>query len=93
MPASKVASIQGGRRTGNRSRVSLLNDETKRRGWNIGAPWSDDDVSELARMIRRDEKTYEMALALGRSFYATQSARSHIRFAMSHAAIIKRLVR
>jgi len=90
---TKVASIQAGRRTGHKSRVALLNDECKRRGWNVGAAWSDDDVSELANMIGKDATTYEMALTLGRSYYATQSARSHVRFAMNHAEIFRRLVR
>lgn len=93
MATKKIASIQAGERTGHKSRVALLNDECKRHGWNVGAPWSDDDVSELANLIGNDATTYEMARSLGRSYYATQSARSHVRFAMNHAEIFRKLVR
>ncbi len=69
--SNKVASIQGGRRTGNRSRTSLLNEECKRKGWNVGAAWSDDDVKHLTNMIGKDETTFEMTLSLGRSYCAS----------------------
>lgn len=71
-----------------KSYVRDLNEKTKKNAYNLGKPWSDDDVSDLVNMIERDEKTFDMAMSLGRTFYGTQYARSHVRFAMDHAAVI-----
>jgi hypothetical protein len=63
-------------------------DKTKRNASRSGMRWEDDEVDRVVRGIERDETTYEMAMAIGRSYYAMQSARSHIRFAMDHAAVL-----
>lgn len=63
-------------------------EKTKRNASRSGMRWEDDEVDRVMRGIERDESTYEMAMAIGRSYYAMQSARSHIRFAMDHAAVL-----
>jgi hypothetical protein len=63
-------------------------DKTKRNATRSGMRWEDDEVDRVMRGIERDETTYEMAMAIGRSYYAMQSARSHIRFAMDHHAVL-----
>ena len=67
-----------------------LNDETKKHAYNHGIAWSDDDVSMLLNLIDKDETTYQMAMALGRTFYAAQVARSHVAFASRHARVFKK---
>jgi hypothetical protein len=63
-------------------------EKTKRNATRTGMKWEDDEVDRVMRGIERDESTYEMAMAIGRSYYAMQTARSHIRFAMDHAAVL-----
>lgn len=87
-PVSKIVSIQA-KRKGGGSYIAQLNEETKRHAINSGLPWDDDDVSTLASMIARDAKTFDIAMALGRTFYSAQYARAHVSFAMRHARILK----
>jgi hypothetical protein len=63
-------------------------EKTKRNAHRSGMHWEDDEVDRVMRGIERDESTYEMAMAIGRSYYAMQTARSHIRFAMDHAVVL-----
>ena len=101
MPAaSNVVSIQADsrrritrNRKAGRSRVQALNDETKRNAFNHLVPWSDDDVEALINLIEKDTTTFEMAMTLGRSYYAAQNARAHVSFAMRHASAFKRALR
>lgn len=62
--------------------------ETKRRAYNHGKPWTDDDVAVIMQGIYNDTSTYEMAILLGRSYYAVAAARTHTRWAMDHATVI-----
>ena len=62
--------------------------ETKRRAWNNGAKWTDDEVAVIMQGIYNDTSTYEMAIQLGRSYYAVAAARTHTRWAMDHAQVI-----
>ena len=86
--SAKVVSIQAKPKAGG-SYIAQLNEHTKKHAFNSGLPWDDDDVSTLASMISRDEKTFDIAMALGRTFYSAQYARAHISFAMRHASVIK----
>lgn len=70
-----------------------LQQQSLTKAHNHGQPWSDDEVARLVAGIQRDETSYEMALAVGRSYYSTMSARGHIRFALSHAVAIDDAVR
>jgi hypothetical protein len=63
-------------------------EKTKRNATRTGMRWEDDEVDRVMRGIERDETTYEMAMAIGRSYYALQTARAHIRFAMDHAEVL-----
>jgi hypothetical protein len=63
-------------------------DKTKRNAHRSGMKWDDDEVDRVMRGIERDETTYEMAMAIGRTYYSMQTARSHIRFAMDHASVL-----
>jgi hypothetical protein len=85
-----LTSIQGGGIRGGRSHVARLNDETKKHAFNHGLPWSDDDVGALMNLIDKDDTTYNMALATGRSYYAAAYARAHLSFAQRHAKLIKK---
>ena len=63
-------------------------EKTKRNASRTGMRWEDDEVDRVMRGLERDESTYEMAMSIGRSYYAMQTARAHIRFAMDHAAVL-----
>lgn len=70
-----------------------LQAQSLRHAHNHGQPWSDDEVARLVDGIRRDgirrdETSYEMALAVGRSYYSTNTARGHVRFALNHWSIL-----
>lgn len=61
-----------------------LQRKTIRKATRVGIPWDDDEVARLVEGIARDETTFEMALAVGRTLYGTSAARQHVRFAISH---------
>lgn len=61
-----------------------LQAKTLRKATNHGLPWSDDEVSYLVAAIARDETSFEMALAVSRSYYSTMSARGKVSFALRH---------
>lgn len=63
-------------------------EKTKRNATRTGQRWTDDDVSIIMRGIERDDTTYNMAIESERSYYAVQTARAHIRFAMDHSAVL-----
>lgn len=92
--STKVVSIQAAtgrsQKSSGRSHVARLNDETKKHAYNHGMPWSDDEVSTLLNLIDRDQTTYDMALATGRTYYAAQYARAHAAFAQRHARVFKK---
>lgn len=90
-PRTKTAkSIQAESKRSGRSYIASLNDETRKHAYNHGIGWSDDDVGTLLTLIDKDETTYTMAIALGRTFYAAQVARSHAGFVSRHAAVFKK---
>lgn len=91
--AKSAKSIQAeAKRRGGKSYISRLNDETKKFAYNYGTPWSEDNVEDLVSLVSSDKTTYEIALATGRTFYSAQTARSHVRFAMNHAAAFRKVL-
>lgn len=86
----KVVSIQAGGKKSGRSYVARLNDETKKHAYNHGQPWSDDEVTTMANLIDKDETTYNMAMATGRTFYAASYARAHLSFLQRHRKVLKK---
>jgi hypothetical protein len=89
----KVVSIQAERnKRSGRSYVAQLNDKTLANAYNHGQPWDDTDVGKLCQMINKDKTTLDMALELGRSYYAAQYARSHVGFAMRHAKVLRKYI-
>lgn len=84
----KKQSIQGnGHKPGRKSSTARLQAETLKKAGRQGMPWEDDEVSLLAKMIENDDTTYDMALALGRSYYSAMAARHHVGFVMRHSSI------
>lgn len=71
-----------------KTNTAALNAKTLKSAYNLGQPWSDDDVSILIGAIEKDETSFDMALRLGRTLYGTQHARSHVAFAMRHASVL-----
>jgi hypothetical protein len=71
--------------------VRQLQNKTLANAHRHGLPWDDDEVSELVNGIQKDDTTYNMAMSLGRSYYSVQGARAHVRFAMDHIAVLKRV--
>jgi hypothetical protein len=65
-----------------------LQRKTLQKASRVGTPWDDDEVSRLVAGISRDETTYEIALATGRSLYGTMAARAHVGFALRHKEAI-----
>jgi len=59
-----------------------------RNAYNHGQKWSDDDVAIIMQGIYNDTSTYEMAIQLGRTYYAVAAARTHTRWAMDHSQVI-----
>ena len=68
--------------------TAALQAKTVRKAHRAGTAWDDDEVARLVAGIERDETTFELALALGRTLYGTSAARSHLRFAMNHSNAI-----
>lgn len=64
-----------------------------RKATHHGLPWDDSDVARIVAGIERDETSFEMALAVGRSYYSTMSARSKVAFALRHAHVLELAVR
>ena len=71
-----------------RRKFKRLVEKTKRNAYNSGTKWSDDDVAHIVNAISADDTTYNMAMAIGRSYYSVQTARAHIRFAMDHVNVL-----
>ena len=68
-------------------------DKTKANAYRTGQRWTDDEVGEVMNGIEKDDTTFNMAMGIGRSYYAVQTARAHIRFAMDHSAVLIRAER
>lgn len=88
-------SIQGESKAKRRGRPqksygARLNDKTMQTAARHGMKWDDEDVEQLVGMIQSDEKTFDMAIRLQRSFYSAQVARSHVGFIMRHKAAFDR---
>jgi hypothetical protein len=66
------------------SSTAQLQAKTLKHAVRHGLKWDDSEVSLLANAIAKDDTTYDMALALGRSYYSVQGARAHVRFALDH---------
>lgn len=64
-----------------------LQRQTLRKATYQGTPWQTEDVSRIVAGIERDETTFEMAMALGRSYYATQTTRRMVGFALRHKTL------
>lgn len=87
-----VRSIQSTPKRSYKTHTARLNQKTKEHAYKAGTPWTDDDVEVLARMIDKDETTYEMAIALNRTYYGTQYARSHVGFALRHVQVFTKIL-
>lgn len=83
-----VESIQAKPKRGKKSSTAQLQAKSLAKAHRNGLPWSDDEVSRLVAGINRDETTFEMALAIGRSYYGTMGARAHVGFALRHTDAI-----
>lgn len=77
-------SIQAEARKRGKSIGAYLNDKTKKSAYNMGAPWSDDDVATIVNMREHGDTVFDMAIRLGRTYYSAMTASSHIGFAMRH---------
>lgn len=86
MPAHNlkvVKSIQV--ETKRHSSTTKLQRQSLKKAHRNGMPWSDDEVARLIAGIDRDETSYEIALATGRTYYGIMGARSSVMFALRHA--------
>ena len=85
---SKIVSIQAHRKRAAKGSMQDLHARTLRKASRQGMKWEDDEVSRMVAGIERDETTFEMAMALGRSLYATQSTRRMVAFALRHKSVL-----
>jgi hypothetical protein len=85
---SKVVSIQAARKRSYKSPTASMQAKTLAKAYRQGMVWDDDEVSLLVNGIEKDQTTYEMALALGRSYYGVAGARAHVAFALRHKKAI-----
>lgn len=86
-------SIQATSKKSRKSSTARLQAETVAKATRNGLPWEDGEVEAIAKMIEKDETTYDMAISLGRTYYSTQYARSHVGFAMRHANVFRKFIR
>lgn len=84
----RLKSIQAEPKRGQKSSSARLQTKTLQKAHRQGMAWDDDEVSRLVAGIERDETTFEMAMALGRSYYGAMGARAHVAFALRHSAAI-----
>lgn len=88
--SSKVVSIQANsRRKRPLSRTAQMQAETLRAAWNHGAEWSHDECATIVNGIANGNSVYDLALILGRSYYSTATARTHLRFALNHLEVLR----
>jgi hypothetical protein len=83
-----VKSIQAEPKRSRKSSTAVLQAKTLRKAYRQGMAWDDDEVSRLVAGIEKDETTFEMALAIGRSYYGVAGARAHVAFALRHSNAI-----
>jgi hypothetical protein len=86
--AAKVVSIQAAPKRGHKSSSAELQAKTLRKAYRTGMAWDDDEVARLVAGIERDETTFKMAMAIGRSYYGVAGARAHVAFALRHSKAI-----
>lgn len=87
-PRKRVRSIQAQRKRSHKSITADLQAKTLRRATRNGLPWATDEVARIVAGIERDETTYEMALAVRRTYYSTMTTRRMVAFAMRHSDAI-----
>lgn len=90
---ARAKSIQAEPKKGRKSSTARLQAETVKKATRVGIPWESSEVARLARMVEKDETTFDMAISLGRTYYSTQCARSHIGFAMRHANVFRAVLK
>lgn len=83
-----VKSIQAEPKRGRKSSSSELQRKTLAKAYRNGMAWDDDEVARVVAGIERDETTFEIAMAIGRTYYGTMGTRAHVAFAMRHSSAI-----
>lgn len=81
-------SIQAEPRPGSKSSTARLQAATLRAAHRVGVAWDDNEVARIVQGIEKDETSYTMAMALGRTYYGVMGARAHVAFALRHSAAI-----
>lgn len=71
-----------------KNNTARLQQKTVKNAHRQGLPWDSYEVSILVVEIQKDTTTFDIALKLGRTLYGTSTARSHVRFALSHKDVI-----
>lgn len=78
-------SIQAEPKRSHKSSTARLQAKSLAKASRNGLAWDDAEVSRLVAGIGRDESTFEMAMAIGRTYYGTMGARAHVAFALRHS--------
>jgi len=88
-PAAKRAkSIQATPKRSQKSATAKLQAKTLLKAHRNGLAWEDSEVALVVKAIEKDETTYDLALALGRTYYSVMGTRRIVGFAMRHSAAI-----
>ncbi|QGJ90097.1 HTH DNA binding protein [Mycobacterium phage Indlulamithi] len=86
--AGKAKSIQAEPKRGHKSSTADLQAKTLRKAHRQGMAWDDYEVTALVKGIERDATTFDIAMSIGRSYYAVMTTRRAVGFAMRHANAI-----
>lgn len=85
---AKPKSIQAEPKRSRKTSTNELQAKTLRKAHRQGIAWDDYEVARVVAGIQTDESTFDIALSIGRSLYATQSTRRMVAFAMRHSSVI-----
>lgn len=85
---ARAKSIQATPKRSHKTVSSELQAKTLKKAHRQGMAWDDYEVSRIVAGIEKDETTFELAMSIGRSYYATSTTRRMIGFAMRHSHVI-----
>lgn len=81
-------SIQAEPKRSRKTSTNEMQARTLKKAHRSGIAWDDYEVSHIVAGIESDATTFDMAIALGRTYYSVQNTRRMVGFAMRHSSAI-----
>lgn len=81
-------SVQAERKRSMKTSTAKMQAATLKKAHRNGIAWDDYEVARLVAGIQSDETTFDLAMALGRTYYSMQNTRRMVSFAMRHSSAI-----